>query len=659
MKQSLRLLVVFLAGLMGLALSACNREEPKPPAPEVRYFEKPLASVAGEVGVPTDTDGFGITVFAEGTSFIALTNEQGEFVLSGLPAGQYRLRAMRSDLQSAIVGNVTVTDADLKKTQPFQKFPRLLMEPRAEVAVARAEANRYGALRGTVATEQPGEEGDVLIAVEGKPIRAATLPDGSWEMPRLEAGTVTLVFTKAGYGEERVPFNVVANVTTDVPAVKMEGQGASLAATRTIFGRVDLLMADGTAGIDQGTVRVAVEGSSFAATPDAAGRYEIRNVPAGVYVVTASAPKFLLEQKITVDLTAVTSAEANLSLLEDTLQQAGTGVVAGLAVLDEPGAAGNGGVSVSLLGSNYVASTDRQGAFQINGVAAGNYELVASLSGYESATFAGVIVTNGQTVQVPKLVLKKIVDAPILVSTSPGDGATDVKIEQPTLMTLQFSRSMDTESVKQAVTIAPRVDFQLVSGRGGVGGAESYVIQMNAVPAEGTTALAYSTQYTVTVSRLAKSLDGVPLKEAYTVRFTTGDPMVIATMPTDGEQDFRWLFQDPFYIYFNAPIDRSSVAQRDIEFSPSLPALPNLIWSTDSKTGWSILKLQGRAEADTVYNVTIARGARTITGQRVTNMPYRFQFKTRRWSTFDERYGLTTPAYDPAERERERQPRRQ
>ncbi|HMX62477.1 MAG TPA: hypothetical protein PKD58_05370, partial [Candidatus Sumerlaeota bacterium] len=48
------------------------------------------ASVSGDVGVPAGMDAFGVTVFAEGTGYMALTDADGRFVVSGLKPGTYK-----------------------------------------------------------------------------------------------------------------------------------------------------------------------------------------------------------------------------------------------------------------------------------------------------------------------------------------------------------------------------------------------------------------------------------------------------------------------------------------------------------------------------------------------------------------------------------------
>jgi hypothetical protein len=653
-------LLTLLASCLALIVS-CREQEPQPVVEKiVEYRDRPSASVSGEIGVPGGFESVGVMVFAEGTSHMAITDQQGRFLLSGLPEGEFTVRALRNDLEPLSLGTITVSAADFKKAQPFQSLARVLMDAKPDDSPGVTgqgrimAANRYGVLRGTVTTEIPGEEGGVLVRLEGTPARTATLPDGSFELYRVEPGSYSLSFSKAGYQDATRGVTVQADQVSQVPPIDLRSTGGGPRPARTVYGTVDLLTADGTPVEDLSVVRVVLEGTQYIATPSSTGTFEIRGVPPGAYVVSATAPGYLLERKARIDLTNVSAAEANLTLLEDTTDQMTRGIVMGRVLLTPPPDTGSGGVAVSLVGTSMVAFTDPNGRYRIDNVDAGTYDVMATLSGYESGLVQGLVVKPLEPTVVEDMTLTKEQEAPRIVLVRPADGARDVTIAQPTIAMIQFSERMDPESVFNAIRISPEAGWRFSPERTLGRGQDAFYIEMNAVPGDGAAALNYGTRYTIAVAKTAQSIAGVPMKEDESFSFTTGYPEIIATEPADGSQRGMFLYSEPIWVYFNAPIDPESMDVDDIDFEPDLPGSPILFWKTDTETGWTNLQIQGRGEYGTSYRVTIRGGVRTITGQRVRNTPYRWTFKTRELKSFEDEYN-TTIDEDAAERERERQ----
>lgn len=63
------------------------------------------------------------------------------------------------------------------------------------------------------------------------------------------------------------------------------------------------------------------------------------------------------------------------------------------------------GISISVSGAQLSATTDSSGAYSISNVTAGTYTVTASKTGYTSQSQSNVVVTAGQTTQVPTLSL--------------------------------------------------------------------------------------------------------------------------------------------------------------------------------------------------------------------------------------------------------------
>lgn len=625
----------------------------QPPTPMRTAVPMPAspdtASIVGEIGVPRDVPAVGIMVFAEGTSHLAFTDEEGRYTLGGLGEGDYRLRAMRTDLDPLVIGDVSVTAQDIAKDQPFHRMLRAIMD---EAAGTRSVADYFGSLRGTVRTAIPNDQGNVVVSLRGTRHRTVTLPSGDYEILNLEPGTYQLVFAKEGYRNEQATAQIAGGSETVLPSVQMSlGQsGTGDENQRTIYGQVTMLTADGSSTNDYSSVRVTLEGTSYLTTPDSAGRFELRNLPPRVYTLSASAPGYLLERKYEVNLNSVPVVRAELTLIEDTTTLAEQGSIFGIVTLEDSNR--HSGIAVTLSGTSQAAFTNARGEYEMLTVTPGVYDLVATFEGYKPAFLDGIEVIAGEAVEVQDIALEKEVERPRVVYTNPEDGARDVAIEQPTRVMIQFSQDMDIPSVLDAISIDPEVDYQIIRASGGLA-RNSVAFNLNAVPYADAPVLKYDTRYTVTIAGSAKNSKGIEMEEEHKFSFTTGEAMIIATIPADGSKSAGVYPDEPMVVYFNAPIDSESITADDVRIRPSLEGNPTLRFKLDKDTGWTVMYIGGNGDPDTEYKVEIRRGVRTVTGDRVQNTPFKWGFKTRRWYTFEETYGQN-PDYDVQERERSR-----
>ncbi len=609
------------------------------------------ASVTGEVGVPAGVDAFGIVVFAEGTSYMALTDAEGKFTVSGLKKGEYKFRAARVDLVSEELESVKVTDADLAKPQPFKTLLQVLMELKDQGGdSSRLSLASLGSIRGRVRTNAGGDESGTTVLLEGSRHRTVTLAGGEYEIINIEPGNYNLVFFRSGYNQNKVPITITAGQELAVQDVELVARADSVDGDRTVVGRVEVLTSDGSVVSDYSNVRVILEGTSFLATPDSTGRFELRNLPPRTLTISASAPGYILEKKFELNLQNLAATEVELVLIQDTLDQTGKGTVLGRVFLSDGAQGQHAGIAVSLAGTSQVAFTNANGEYTLQNVATGTQDIVATFNGYKSGYIEGLQVTAPGETMAPDLTLEADIIAPYVVSTDPTDGQSRVSIQHPTTATIQFSMNMDSASVISAISIKPDVGFRVSSG----GGRDIFKVDLDAVPGGRGIPLKYGTKYTVTVAETAASIEGVPMAEAYSFAFTTGHAEIISTDPANGEKGRSVNFDIPIAVHFNAPIDRESITSDDIRFDPQLGSSANINFKNDPATGWTTMFISGFAQPDKEYLVTIGRGAKTITGDRVRNLPYKFRFTTARWRDASEIYGTGEPDRDQRRRERDR-----
>ncbi len=649
--------LLFFSLLALFVIAGCGQDNNQPQngglgstQPRIIESAPRTASISGEIGVPSGIDACGVMVYAEGTSHMAITDSEGRYTISGLPVGSFNIRAMRDDLESLVIDTIEVSEPDLDADQPFTRLLRTIMDEKTTIASSRGRGT--GSIVGTVSTNAPGDEVGVTVSLEGTRYRTVTISGGVFEFPTVEPGNYELVFTKQGFADLRQTIKVVSAQETRVDVVNLSVDRNAAQRERMIVGRIDMLNADDSSGGDFSSVRVVLEGTSYITTPDSTGRFQLRNLGAGRYIISASAPGYLLAQKFEIDLTYIPVGEVNLQLVEDTTSQAGSSVITGRVLLENAPGGRNSGVAVSLAGTNLIGFTTDTGDYRIENVGAGTYDLVAMFTGYKTGYIENFSVDGLGEVVMDDLTLEQDIERPRVVYTDPRDGTDEVPIEQPTTVMIQFSEKMDVASVTKALRISPEVDYSLRSVGSSPGAQDTFIMSLNAIGDGGF--LKYDTRYRVSIASSAKSSKDIEMEEDYEFSFTTGEAMIIATRPEDGEKEFDYQFNQPIEIYFNAPIDYESITMDDIRFRPELPGKANLRFRKDPETGWSIMMLDGRGEMDEDYKVSIRRGVSTVSGSRVKNVPYTFSFRTYRYKTYDEVYRDNRNTTDDRDRERER-----
>lgn len=202
--------------------------------------------------------------------------------------------------------------------------------------------------------------------------QAATASDGTWSIPTLAPGTVTISAALSGYNTNSESTTVTAGSTTTA---------TTLALTPINPGTVNGTVVNSTgAGVSGATVSA----DGVTVSTNSSGGYTLANLPDGSAMITASATGFASRsQTVTVVAASTVTAPAitlgsNAGSVSGTVKSSSGAAIAGASV-------GFGG------GSTTTSST---GAYSLTGVPAGTIQLVASASGFQSAT-QNVTITGG------------------------------------------------------------------------------------------------------------------------------------------------------------------------------------------------------------------------------------------------------------------------
>ena len=233
-----------------------------------------------------------------------------------------------------------------------------------------------GATTGTLTGQVTNTSGAPLAnaQVTAGSASAQTLPDGTYTLESVAAGSVTVTAALAGYQSASQSVRVTAGADTSVPAIQLTPVSPG-----SITGSVVDTKGNGIGG-------ASIAGAGLTVSTNTSGAYTLSNVPAGSVTLTASAAGF---QSATETVTVI--AGGTITAPAITLAS-NLGNVTGKVT--DPSNNPMSGISVSFGGGS--ATTDATGTYNFINIPAGTIQLVASATEFQSVT-QNVTVTGGNT----------------------------------------------------------------------------------------------------------------------------------------------------------------------------------------------------------------------------------------------------------------------
>jgi len=594
--------------------------------------------IQGKVLKPDSADHSGILVYCAGTSYLAYTDEQGRYTISGVPEGKYRVLSQHSDYKPLFLGEVSLAQGVADPSVPVSLPPKTLerkLTPREQ-----AERILCSVMGQALLSDQPTAEGIVVRAV-GTDFRTVTGADGSYQLLRLDPGQYTLVFEKPGYKSRRLPIRLVSGDLVFPEPIVLERLKPK-EPERILTGTVTLLDPEGNPMDDYSGVLVYLEGTTRVALPGPGGAFKFDNLSPARYVVTAMAPGFFSRDRVEADLTDAAKVEVSLTLQSLEQPTSAPATLTGRVLKDDP-ADTLIGTLVGLVEIGATVMTDAGGNYVFSDIPPGTYTLVAQADGYLPGAIEGLDVPEGKEVRAPDLTLEKRLDYPRVIFTSPADGESGVIVRDIVPVTIRFSKKMHPESLRAAFSIQPPVDYRLYAGR------EHSLSDFDRLYIEllgygGANPLHFGTRYTITIGTAARDFENLALQEPYRFSFQTAGASIIATRPPDGAKD---VYVDPALyrvaIFFNAPLDPKTVTPNKLRISPSLGSNVELQLINDPGSGWSHILVSALWRRGVRYRVTVSGNIRTADGSRISNLPYTFSFTTARGRAMEAPPGRIRP----------------
>jgi alpha-tubulin suppressor-like RCC1 family protein len=327
-------------------------------------------------------------------------NASGSFHLLGVVAGIYTIRISKSGYTAKSVTGIVV-DHNQETTVP-------------EVTL---ELER-GDLSGVAIVEDGDEDAQIQVALVGSTHSATVGTDGNWLIEDVAPGAYLLECSVIGtlaarYQAQEAAVTVVANQVAQIPAITVQ------VARGHLTGQVTLENETLHTGI-----AIEVDGEGISVLTNAAGVFSLENLPVGSYTLSLTKENYIAQSLAGINV--VVGETTDLGSYELLIQRS---TLSGTAILDD--GTDHTGIEISLIGESYSATTDASGAWTINDVPPGIYNLLASYSGYASDAAYGFYVGPGESALVPSFELSRkrgVVNGRVLLEDSQDNSGVTVHL---------------------------------------------------------------------------------------------------------------------------------------------------------------------------------------------------------------------------------------
>ncbi|MCF0238292.1 MAG: carboxypeptidase regulatory-like domain-containing protein [Sphaerochaetaceae bacterium] len=321
---------------------------------------RPLGTIKGRVIKSGATDNADVTVFIPGTSYMAITDEDGNFAITNVPQGTMRLRYTTNDYL-AVVKEGIILDSQDDTTSPVITVPDATL------------VEAYGTVQGSAILVGTSDHAGINIKLENETSSSegTTSVDGSFLINRVKPGTYRAIITKAGYISQTIEdINIEAGITNLI-----ENQIKLIANGGTIIGTISTN--------DNNTEKAGVlvlanstdDKYSYTTTTVLNGIYTLTNCYPTTYTITYSKTGYASHVKQNVKVIAGDSTR-----IEEIVLSSKSGGIKGLVVDKD----NNPIVGAQVTIGTYTALTDENGKYERTDLALGSYTITVSKDGYNS-----------------------------------------------------------------------------------------------------------------------------------------------------------------------------------------------------------------------------------------------------------------------------------
>ena len=364
---------------------------------------KPLGTIKGVVKKDGAEDNYDTTVYIPGTSYLSMTDGEGNFSLFNVPQATYTLRYISNGYMAKMVENVILySESDTEN--PVTTVQRQTLIKNA------------GNLMGTVTKKGAEEHSDITVMLsDGKnTYTGSTAKDGTLLMTGIEPGTYTATISSGGFltqTKENIKIDAAKNTTLNPISLTANGG--------TITGSVTMNDGGDKAGVIV-TAMTSDRRYSYTAGTDVDGKFSLTDVYPGEYTLTLSQTGYAIRTKTGVKVLAGQSTSAGLFVFSSDY-----GTVSGTVKDSKGNVIENAIVKVGEIS----IFTGANGQFSKTGIPVGNHTVSISKEGYNTQTLGQTItVESSKTVNIGTIRLSAIYGS-ISGTVSVNDGKSAANID--------------------------------------------------------------------------------------------------------------------------------------------------------------------------------------------------------------------------------------
>jgi len=342
---------------------------------------KPVGSISGKVILEGQTDYSDAAVYIPGTSFNAITDQNGIFKILYIPEGTYSIKVVKDKFGTITIQDVSVYSG-VNSDLGIINLPSIV-----------------GFLSGTVKLSGQYTHAGILLNLknmDGNSFITSSNASGKFFFNNIPVGSYSIMATIAGYSavQKDIFISVGSNSIIFPKLFPNESYG-------TLAGNIRLENASNHSG-----AMIRLAGTQYMAVSNSNGEYAINHIPEGKYTAFITADGYKGKQSNLLEVTSqsITRFDDELSeqFLVETCRICGS--IIGRALYNNQ--SNHLGISVKIEDTDIpLAGTDSNGSFIINNVPAGTYTLLFSESNYNHIKRTGIVVSAWNTATINDVIL--------------------------------------------------------------------------------------------------------------------------------------------------------------------------------------------------------------------------------------------------------------
>ncbi len=364
---------------------------------------KPLGTIKGKVSID-DIANNAVFVYVPGTSYIGITDEEGNFSISNMAQATYRLRFMADGYIAKVIEDIVIYSDD-DATPPEKTVEAITL------------VKKVGVVEGFAVLDGVADSSGIGIRLEaedGTNYAALTSTTGAYRIDNIVPGSYRIIASYANYPSvSSGSINVEAGKTTilEDKITLIENYGV-------VKGSAGLADSDVVSGISILFTNKST-GYSYSTVTGTDGLFS-KQVRPGTYSVVAS---YANHESQTMDVTVVIDSTISVELPKLALS---SGSVNGKVLLE--GETNYTGATVAAILTNdeskmYSTTTLEDGSYYIGGILPGTYSIQIQKSGFVTDRSQTVVVAGGNSTSVNSVTLSSTTST--VKGTVTLDGSND------------------------------------------------------------------------------------------------------------------------------------------------------------------------------------------------------------------------------------------